>query len=128
MATWIRVCKNWIAGDYDALILAEAGLRRRDWKTASRKCCRYGSPCPPWVEAPGPGDPLRRRASRRIVERLDHPPSHSAAVAERAMLAALEEVVWRRSRRGPAWMVIGWFSRARAASGRDGDDRGHAFR
>jgi hydroxymethylbilane synthase len=78
-------------GDYDALILAEAGLRRLGLED------RITQALPLWLALPAVGQGalgLETRsgdeASRRIVERLDHPPSHSAAVAERAMLAALE--------------------------------------
>ena len=94
-------------GDYDALILAEAGLRRLGLEG------RITQVLPLWLALPAVGQGalgLETRsadaASLRIVEQLDHPPSHSAAVAERAMLATLEGgclapiAAWASSRMG----------------------------
>ena len=79
------------AGDYHALVLAEAGLRRLGMAK------RITQVLPPSIMLPAIGQGALGletrtddRATRAATERLDHPPSHAAVLAERAMLAALE--------------------------------------
>ncbi len=78
-------------GDYDAVVLAEAGLRRLGLAD------RITEPLPLSVVLPAVGQGAlgletrsEDRAAREIVDRLDHRPTHAAVLAERAMLAALE--------------------------------------
>ena len=78
-------------GGYDALLLAEAGLRRLglDHEIAE------AVPLEIVLPAAGQGAlGLETRdedaSARRIVAPLDHPPTHAAVRAERALLAALE--------------------------------------
>jgi hydroxymethylbilane synthase len=78
-------------GDYDAIVLAEAGLRRLGLAE------RITQVLPPSVALPAVGQGALGletraddRAARQIVEKLDHQPTHAAALAERTMLAALE--------------------------------------
>jgi hydroxymethylbilane synthase len=79
------------AGDYDALVLAEAGLRRLGLD-------QFIAQTLPWeivLPAPGQGAmALESRAddepTRRIAAQLDHLPTRAAVTAERAMLAALQ--------------------------------------
>lgn len=76
---------------YDALVLAEAGLRRLE--LADR--ITQALPLPQFLPAIGQGalgletrtDDLR---TREAVALLDEPATHSAVLAERAMLAALQ--------------------------------------
>jgi hydroxymethylbilane synthase len=77
-------------GDFDALVLAEAGLRR----LGLERC--ISQVLPPRLVMPAVGQGalgLETRSddttTRQIVEALDHPPTHAAVLAERAMLAAL---------------------------------------
>jgi hydroxymethylbilane synthase len=78
-------------GGYDALVLAEAGLRRLGLE-------RHIAQVLPWeivLPAPGQGAmALQTRAddepTRRIAAELDHPASRAAVTAERALLAALQ--------------------------------------
>jgi len=79
------------AGDYDAVVLAEAGLQRLG--LAERITQRLF----PAILLPAVGQGalgLETRtddeATRSVVGQLDHGPTHAAVVAERAMLAALE--------------------------------------
>lgn len=78
-------------GGYDAIILAEAGLRRLNLDD------RITQVLPMSVLLPAVGQGalgLETRSddsiTRRHVEPLNHPPTHHAITAERAMLAALE--------------------------------------
>jgi hydroxymethylbilane synthase len=78
-------------GDYHAVVLAEAGLRRLGLAE------RITEALPPAILLPAVGQGalgLETRsddeAARAVVEQLDHPPTHAAVVAERAMLARLE--------------------------------------
>jgi hydroxymethylbilane synthase len=78
-------------GDYDALVLAEAGVRRLGLE-------RYIAQTLPWeivLPAPGQGAmALETRAddepARLIAAQLDHLPTHAAVTAERTLLAALQ--------------------------------------
>jgi hydroxymethylbilane synthase len=78
-------------GGYDAVMLAEAGLRRLGLD-------RHIAQVLPWeivLPAPGQGAmALETRAddepTRGIVAELDHPPTRAAVTAERTLLAALE--------------------------------------
>lgn len=77
--------------DYDAVVLAEAGLRRLGLEAQITQTL----PLEIVLPAPGQGAlALEIRAdderTRRIVAELDHPPTHAAVAAERAMLAALQ--------------------------------------
>jgi len=78
-------------GDYDALVLAEAGLRRLGLDQSIAQVL-------PWeivLPAPGQGAmALETRAddepTRRIAAELDHSPTRAAVTAERTLLAALQ--------------------------------------
>ena len=77
--------------DFDALVLAEAGLRRLGLEA------HITQKLPLEIVLPAPGQgalALEVRTddepTRRIVAQLDHPPTHAAVTAERAMLAALQ--------------------------------------
>jgi hydroxymethylbilane synthase len=79
------------AGDYDALVLAEAGLRRLGLAQ------RISQVLPPGIMLPAVGQGALGlearsddRATRAVLQRLDHRPTHAAVLAERSMLAALE--------------------------------------
>jgi hydroxymethylbilane synthase len=76
---------------YDALVLAEAGLRRLGLESHIAQRLPLETVLP----APGQGAlALEIRAddepTRRIVAQLDHPHTHAAVTAERTMLAALQ--------------------------------------
>jgi hydroxymethylbilane synthase len=76
---------------YDALVLAEAGLRRLGLEAHITQKLPFEIVLP----APGQGAlALEIRSddepTRRLVAQLDHAPTHAAVVAERAMLAALQ--------------------------------------
>jgi hydroxymethylbilane synthase len=78
-------------GDYHAVVLAEAGLRRLGLAN------RITEKLPFSVVLPAVGQGalgLETRSedhrAREIVDRLDHRPTHAAVLAERSMLAALE--------------------------------------
>lgn len=78
-------------GQYDAVVLAEAGLRRLGLAEQITQLL----PTAILMPAVGQGAlGLETRgddqAARRSVGPLDHPPTHQAVVAERAMLAALQ--------------------------------------
>jgi hydroxymethylbilane synthase len=77
-------------GAYDAIVLAEAGLRRLNFADYIAQIL----PLSIMLPAVGQGAlGLETREddaeTRRTVARLDHPPSHAAVLAERAMLSAL---------------------------------------
>ncbi len=83
-------------GGYDALLLAEAGLRRLG---LAREIAQA---VPPEIVLPAAGQGalgLETRTedalTRRIAAPLDHPPTHAAVWAERSLLAALEGAAWR---------------------------------
>jgi hydroxymethylbilane synthase len=78
-------------GDYDVVVLAEAGLRRLGLAV------RITQKLPLALVLPAVGQGAlgletrsEDRRTREIIDRLDHPPTHAAVLAERAMLAALE--------------------------------------
>ncbi len=78
-------------GDYDALVLAEAGLRRLELSE------HIAEALPLEIVLPAVGQgalALECRAddaaTRRLAARLNHAPTHAAVAAERAMLATLE--------------------------------------
>jgi hydroxymethylbilane synthase len=78
-------------GDFDALILAEAGLRRLGLAQ------RIAQTLPPQIVLPAVGQGALGleircddKATHQIVAALDHPPTHAAVRAERAMLSALQ--------------------------------------
>jgi len=75
----------------DALVLAEAGLRRLGLAAAITQAI----PLEIMLPAAGQGAlglEIRSddQSTRRIVMLLDHPPTHAAVAAERALLAALQ--------------------------------------
>jgi hydroxymethylbilane synthase len=80
------------AGQFDALVLAEAGLRRLGMAE------RITQVLPPSIMLPAVGQgalALETRSDDQPVRAvlsggLDHPPSHATVLAERAMLAVLE--------------------------------------
>ncbi|MDQ2695858.1 MAG: hydroxymethylbilane synthase [Pseudomonadota bacterium] len=79
------------AGDYDAVILAAAGLKRLD--LAGRIACLL----PPEVSLPAIGQgaigiECRADDTRvlKLIRVLDHPPTHTRIAAERAMNARLQ--------------------------------------
>jgi len=79
------------AGRFDAVVLAEAGLRRLGLEA------RIGEVLPPSVMLPAVGQGalgIETRAddhaAREVARTIDHAPSRAAATAERAMLSALE--------------------------------------
>jgi hydroxymethylbilane synthase len=78
-------------GDCHALVLAEAGLRRLEMAE------RISQVLPGSIMLPAVGQGALGletctddQATRAVSAGLDHPPSHAAVLAERAMLAALE--------------------------------------
>jgi len=78
-------------GHYDAVVLAEAGLRRLGMDA------RITQVLPPSIVLPAVGQgalglEIRSgdRVIREVVGQLDHGPTRAAVLAERAMLAALE--------------------------------------
>ncbi len=86
-------------GDFDALILAEAGLRRLGLLNGANP--KVGSLhswiLPPEWMLPAVGQgalALESRendaATRQVLSKIDHPATHLAVLAERAMLAALQ--------------------------------------
>ena len=77
-------------GTYDALVLAEAGLTRLGLAE------RISQVLPPDIALPAVGQGALGLESRtddvpvcEVLARIDHPASHAAVLAERAMLAAL---------------------------------------
>jgi hydroxymethylbilane synthase len=77
-------------GDYDALVLAEAGLRRLGLDEHITQVL----PTPIMLPAVGQGAlGLETRSddhpTRKLLQSLDHPPTHASVLAERAMLARL---------------------------------------
>ena len=77
-------------GEYDAIILAEAGLKRLGLSE------RITQLLPPTVMLPAVGQGALGLETRvddqttiAAIKRLDHPETHAAVVAERALLAAL---------------------------------------
>ena len=77
-------------GQFDAVVLAEAGLERLGLAD------QIAQRLPPAIMLPAVGQgalalEVRRddRRTRQLVQALDHPASHAAVAAERAMLAAL---------------------------------------
>jgi hydroxymethylbilane synthase len=78
-------------GQYDAVVLAAAGLRRLGWENRITEWLDPGVMCP----APGQGAlAIETRddegAAQRLARKLDHPPTRAAVTAERALLAVLE--------------------------------------
>jgi hydroxymethylbilane synthase len=78
-------------GEYDAVVLAAAGLRRMSWAQRITEYLDPGS----WIPAPGQGAlavMIRSGDRGRLteVEGLDHPPSRAAVAAERTLLHRLE--------------------------------------
>jgi hydroxymethylbilane synthase len=78
------------AGHYDAIILAEAGLRRLEL------AARISQVLPPSILLPAVGQGALGietrsddRAARQALASLEHAPTRAAVVAERALLAAL---------------------------------------
>jgi len=78
-------------GEYDALVLAAAGLMRMGW---SNKVTEY---LPPEVSLPAIGQGALGLEGRRhdrfvqtLVEKLEHRPTRTAVMAERALLKRLE--------------------------------------
>jgi hydroxymethylbilane synthase len=78
-------------GEYDAIVLAAAGLRRLGWEDRIRELIPIEIMCP----AVGQGAlAIETRNdgldAQKLVARLDHPASRIAITAERALLAALD--------------------------------------
>lgn len=78
-------------GEYDAIVLAAAGLRRMGW---SNKVTEY---LPPEVSLPAIGQGALGLEGRRndgfvqtLVEKLEHRPTRTAVMAERALLERLQ--------------------------------------
>jgi hydroxymethylbilane synthase len=75
------------AGQYDAIVLAAAGLKRLGWEERIAEILSPDVVCPAVgqgalaIETRAPGLPASQE--------LNHPPTHSAVTAERALLAAL---------------------------------------
>ena len=75
------------AGQYDAIVLAAAGLKRLGWEDRIAEILSPDIVCPAVgqgalaIETRGPGLPA--------CEQLNHPPTQWAVTAERALLAAL---------------------------------------
>jgi hydroxymethylbilane synthase len=75
------------AGQYDAIVLAAAGLKRLGWEERIAEILSPDVVCPAVgqgalaIETRAPGLPASQK--------LNHPPTHSAVTAERALLAAL---------------------------------------
>jgi hydroxymethylbilane synthase len=76
-------------GQYDALVLAAAGLSRLGWAERIAECFPVESMCP----APGQGalaiETREEGDAARVCRSLDHAPARTAVEAERAVLAAL---------------------------------------
>ncbi|HML17287.1 MAG TPA: hydroxymethylbilane synthase [Bryobacteraceae bacterium] len=77
-------------GQYDAIVLAAAGLRRLGWADRIREMIPVEIMCP----AAGQGAlAIETRddsgAAQRLIEKLDHAPSRTAVTAERALLQTL---------------------------------------
>ena len=86
--TRLRKLQN---GEYDAIVLAAAGLSRMGW---SNKVTEY---LPPEVSLPAIGQGALGLEGRRkdgfvqaLVEKLEHSPTRTAVMAERALLERLE--------------------------------------
>ena len=78
------------AGDYDALVLAEAGLTRlglgaRNYRAIAEVADSAGHR----AGCPGPGMSRRRRARLAAIAPLNHPETHHAVLAERELLRTL---------------------------------------
>ena len=78
-------------GQYDAIVLAAAGLRRLGWADRIRELIDPQVMCP----APGQGAlAIETRddggAAQQIAGKLDHAATHAAVTAERSLLATLE--------------------------------------
>jgi len=78
-------------GDYDAIVLAKAGLDRLGWSS------KITEVIPPEVSLPAVGQGalgIEARADDRevleVLAQLEHPPTRVAVTAERALLAELE--------------------------------------
>ena len=78
-------------GEYEAIVLAAAGLRRMGW---SNEVTEY---LPPEVSLPASGQGALGLEGRRkdrfvqtLVEKLEHRPTRTAVMAERALLERLE--------------------------------------
>lgn len=78
-------------GDVDVLILAEAGLRRLGLADRITQVLPLSTVLPAVGQgALGLETRRRDRAIRSVLQRLNHPPTHAAVLAERAMLSMLE--------------------------------------
>ncbi|MDX1568270.1 MAG: hydroxymethylbilane synthase [Longimicrobiales bacterium] len=78
-------------GEYDAIVVAAAGVLRLDLEERVGEWLEATS----WLPAPGQGAlaVVAREDdedTRRILERLDHPPTRAAVLAERTVLEELE--------------------------------------
>ena len=76
--------------EYDAIVLAEAGLRRLGLANRITQALPLETVLPAVGQgALGLECRSDHRAVRDVLERLDHAPTHASVLAERAMLAAL---------------------------------------
>lgn len=77
-------------GQYDAIVLASAGLRRLGWENRITELLDPSVMCP----APGQGalaiETRDDGAVQQIAWKLDHPETRAAVTAERALLSVLE--------------------------------------
>ncbi|MEN6406024.1 MAG: hydroxymethylbilane synthase [Thermoguttaceae bacterium] len=81
---------KWTRGEFDALVLAEAGLRRLGLERHIVQTFSYDVVLPAVGQgALGLETRTADAATRRAVAALNHPPSHLAVLAERAVLASL---------------------------------------
>jgi len=95
-------------GEYDAIVLAAAGLRRLGWQDRIRELIPVEIMCP----AVGQGAlAIQTREdsgpAQELVKRLNHPASMIAVTAERALLATLE---------GGCQVPVGGFARVDAGT------------
>jgi hydroxymethylbilane synthase len=78
-------------GDFDAVILAEAGLRRLGLERHITQVLPFSLMLPAIGQgALGLETRTNDETTRQIVAALDHPPTHAAVLAERTMLAVLQ--------------------------------------
>ena len=90
------------AGDYDALVLAEAGLQRLWLSAKSRSVCRPRFCCRPLARAAlGLECRAADRSTRETLAELDHAATHAAVVAERSMLRPARRLPCSGGRLGP---------------------------
>ena len=101
------------------MILAEAGLQRLGLANRITQRLPLRLMLPAVGQGAWPGNSQRRCLDASDRGALDHPSSHAAVLAERAMLAAIRAAVWRR---WPHWSQSEPTADAhRPRASRDGD-------